>query len=158
MLRHGEARRGGASAEYLAWLNMLTRARNPRRPGAKNYIGRGITVCDRWLTFENFLEDMGRKPSGKHSLDRVNNDGNYEPLNCRWATRSEQMRNRREESRIAAIHRHYETYREARQTVCKICGKSFYRAGRPHAVTCKEECRREAIRRARLAKKEAAHV
>lgn len=59
------------------------------------YADRGITVCKRWDAYETFLADMGRRPSPDHSIDRINNDGNYEPSNCRWATRSEQQRNKR---------------------------------------------------------------
>lgn len=66
-----------------------------------NYGGRGITVCDRWReSFENFLADMGRRPSPQHSIDRINNDGNYEPGNCRWATNREQSLNRRNNRQI----------------------------------------------------------
>jgi hypothetical protein len=94
-LKHGENRRGKKSPEYHAWGNMHQRCGNPNNTEFRNYGGRGITVHKRWQKFENFLEDMGRKPSPKHSLDRKINDFPYSPLNCRWATRTQQRRNQR---------------------------------------------------------------
>lgn len=91
---HGHTRAGWMSRTYQAWVSMRERCGNQTRRGYKNWGGRGISVCERWLTFANFLADMGERPDGK-SLDRVNNDGNYEPNNCRWATASEQALNRR---------------------------------------------------------------
>jgi hypothetical protein len=83
-------------SEYLAWRNMKKRIFNINHPKYPRYGGRGIKICDRWLeSFENFLEDMGPKSSQELQLERNNNDGNYEPSNCRWAFRWEQMNNTR---------------------------------------------------------------
>ena len=91
---HGESKK---TAEYRIWTGMKTRCFNPNIKAFKYYGGRGITVCDRWRnSFPAFLEDVGRRPSDLHSIDRwPNNDGNYEPGNVRWATWSEQNRNKR---------------------------------------------------------------
>ena len=79
---------------YRTWVGMLQRCRNPKTPNYQNYGGKGITVCERWTKFENFHEDMGPRPDGR-TLDRIDNEGNYEPSNCKWSTASEQMNNRR---------------------------------------------------------------
>lgn len=93
--KHGHKPRH-ASPEYNAWAGMIRRCSKPHHKSWANYGGRGIRVCGSWVeSFENFLADVGLRPSEKHSLDRINNDGNYEPTNCRWATASEQMKNRR---------------------------------------------------------------
>lgn len=92
---HGAARVGAETPEYHAWHAMFQRCTNPHHASWEDYGGRGVTVCERWQSFENFIADMGPRPSPKHSLDRTNNDGNYEPSNCRWATWNEQARNRR---------------------------------------------------------------
>lgn len=82
--------------EYSIWVNMLSRCRNKNDTCYKNYGKRGIRVCEAWsASFMCFIDDMGVAPSNKHSIDRVNNDGDYEPSNCRWATISEQNRNKR---------------------------------------------------------------
>ena len=90
-LTHGDA--GQKSPEYIAWQHMKSRCFNVSDKKHVRYGGRGITICERWMSFENFLADMGRKPTPKHSIDRINNDGNYEPSNCRWATSKEQSVN-----------------------------------------------------------------
>jgi hypothetical protein len=90
--KHGHGHR---TPTYSSWQSMLDRCTNPNHVYFRLYGGRGITVCDRWRSFENFLADMGLRPEGR-SLDRVDPDGIYEPTNCRWATAVEQRRNRRD--------------------------------------------------------------
>lgn len=88
---------------YRTWSNMISRCTDDRNSAFKNYGGRGISVCERWLnSFDDFAADMGPRPP-RHSIERRDNDGNYEPGNCRWATASEQARNKRN-SRFVEIH------------------------------------------------------
>lgn len=93
--RHGYT----GTRTYVSWQGMRNRCENPSNADYENYGGRGIEVCDRWTVFENFVADMGDRPARK-SLDRIDNNGNYEPANCRWATASEQRRNQRKRSEL----------------------------------------------------------
>lgn len=82
------------SPTYVSWQNMIARCRYPSVPSYANYGARGISVCSKWNRFDNFLQDMGERPDGM-TLDRIDSDGDYEPGNCKWSTRSEQQRNHR---------------------------------------------------------------
>jgi hypothetical protein len=95
-IKHGDARRGRCAPEYLIWVSMKSRCADPSDPHSRAHAGRGIRVCSRWQeSYRDFLADMGRRPSSRHSLDRIDNDGNYEPGNCRWAMPATQTRNTR---------------------------------------------------------------
>lgn len=111
-LRHGNARPGQETSEYNSWRSMHERCRNPKCDNYADYGGRGIQVCERWKLFENFLTDMGRRPTPQHTLDRYPDvNGNYKPGNCRWATPKEQRANQR--------------LNIAPAKPCAVCGQTF---------------------------------
>lgn len=116
---HGMSRSG----TYRSWDNMIARCTRPSNPAYHRYGGSGVTVCDRWLhSFAAFLADMGERPSLDLTLDRIDNEGNYEPGNCRWATRSQQQFNRRKAIKT-----------------CPVCGVRFNKHGK-RSKYCGREC------------------
>jgi hypothetical protein len=108
LTKHGKSR----TREYTIWNQMIARCYNQKNSRYYTHGGRGITVCDRWRnSVEAFIEDMGLIPGPKYSIDRINNDGNYEPENCRWATVEEQMNNKRTNRKM--------TYKGKTQTIAQ---------------------------------------
>lgn len=106
-LKHGWASHLNPTVEYATWSRMKTRCYNPKSDRYYRYGARGIKMCRRWkFSFENFLHDMGRRPFGLTSLDRIDNDGNYEPGNCRWATQRTQGNNTNSNVRITFDSKH----------------------------------------------------
>ena len=110
--KRGMARKHGMryTREYGIWTDMKSRCLNKNRSKYKSYGARGIEICKRWMKFENFYKDMGKAPEGK-SLDRIDNNGNYEPSNCRWATRIQQANNTR--------RNHFLTYNGKTMTIAQ---------------------------------------
>lgn len=92
---HGHTANNTTTPEFRSWFSMIRRCTKENDHAYPRYGGRGIKICDRWLSFSEFLKDMGERPSKDHSLDRIDVNGNYEPSNCRWATNVEQARNKR---------------------------------------------------------------
>lgn len=151
-VQHG----GSGTSEFKSWDGMRQRCSNPNDANFARYGGRGIRICERWESFEAFLSDMGTKPSPKMSIDRINNDGNYEPSNCRWATSEEQARNRRSnkllsfDGKTMVLREWASVYGIAHQTLNWRIGKGW-EVGRalttrprwnPH---CAQETRKPAI-------------
>lgn len=123
-LKHGDSH----APEYRAWANMKDRCHNPDSASFKHYGARGITVCESWLKYENFLVDMGRKPSADHSLGRIDNDKGYSPSNCRWETQEEQANNKRDFDRGA--HLRGKKHSKARRAKTSKAVKKIWRLRR----------------------------
>lgn len=110
-----------SSPEHASWTHMKERCTNPNCDAFPDYGGRGIKICERWMVFENFYADMGPRPSLKHTLDRhPNKDGDYEPSNCRWATKKEQAGNRRSTIMVA-----FQGQEMSLSEACRLTGAKY---------------------------------
>lgn len=121
--KHG----GADTKEYQCWADMKGRCDNPNNPYYGDYGGRGISYCDRWMSYENFFQDMGKKPKGL-SLDRIDNNSHYSPENCRWATLSTQARNTRKKKDTTSKYKGvcWVTRDSRWQAAIKLEGKGKY--------------------------------
>lgn len=123
--------------EYQQWAGMLARCNDPNHVGYANYGGRGVVVCERWTHYTSFLEDMGPRPSSRHSIDRIDPNGHYEPGNCKWSTRNEQNNNQRSNRLLTHNGRTQNISRWASEV--GVPYKTFYqrvaRKGIEHAVS-----------------------
>jgi len=137
MNKHGECKKGKNTPEYSAWISMFHRCYTPSNEQYKNYGGRGIQVCLRWHrgtenALQNFISDLGRKPSPNFTLGRINNDVSYMPSNCRWETPNQQSNNRRERRGGFCKRGHKLSGWNALITVdgfrhCRTCGNARHR-------------------------------
>lgn len=143
--------------EYTVWAAIVQRCFNPRNTYYKHYGGRGITMCENWRRdFANFLKDVGKRPSAELSIDRIDNDGNYEPGNCRWATNKQQANNRR--PKVVKIKPRKKKPANEKYTIKNTCQRvsmwSYIKGCRCDGC---RECRRLAMRKHRLKKKSEIH-
>lgn len=117
---------------YYRWASMLQRCENPKNPAYHNYGARGIKVCDRWREdFANYMQDVGAPPTSNHTLDRIDNDGDYSPENCRWAESKEQLRNQRRSIFITVegVTKHAKEWSEEPNISYQTLTKMFRRGG-----------------------------
>lgn len=125
VLSHGHTANGIKSSTYAIWTEMKQRCENPRNKKYSTYGARGISVCERWQSFEAFLSDMGERPPGL-LIERLNNDGNYEPSNCIWADRKTQQRNRRVCKRVEYLGQEMTLFEAVKQSGTAVPYSTIY--------------------------------